>query len=71
MTLGGPQHAGPSLLGRGVRQAMSHVVVDGAVTPSRAIADYDKAASLAPSLLNPYFNKGQALEQMGRPYIIY
>jgi len=33
----------------------------------RAIADDDKAASLAPALLNPHYNKGQALEQMGRP----
>jgi tetratricopeptide (TPR) repeat protein len=33
----------------------------------RAIVDDDKAAALAPALLNPHYNKGQALEQMGRP----
>ena len=31
-----------------------------------AIADADKAASVAPALLNLHYNKGQALEQMGR-----
>ena len=33
----------------------------------RAIADYDKAASVAPAMINPHYNKAQALEQMDRP----
>ena len=32
----------------------------------RAIADYDKAASVAPKMLNPHYNKARALEQMDR-----
>lgn len=35
-------------------------------TTSATIADYDKAASVAPALLDPHCNKGQALEAMGR-----
>ena len=32
----------------------------------RAIADYDKAASVAPAMINPHYNKAQALERMDR-----
>jgi len=33
----------------------------------RAIADYDEAASVAPAMINPHYNKAQALERMDRP----